>query len=274
MEDLYANIPPQYKGMPYDVVEELWPEPVNIPVNQAEIARRQKALQSILDLENQHRTKVENALESPLSYPEFNDEDFKKFQLKNGETDNGVYWYEYTNLAAKTLKQNGDFNWGEERIYFDIPLDKMELLAKIVMKIAAAKRIPIGFKHLDLNKTASIVLDPKSQTTRFVTNFVSIQDAKEFYDVLSHQPAYVEMSSDLNNDYHGYNIDGKAHYASGYREQREPLIRIVKTAKRLPDGSYEYEGPDGGMRKITQSQYENFKRQLSEIPDPQEKWQS
>ena len=127
---------------------------------------------------------------------------------------------------------------------------------------------------LILKKTASIVLKTESQTTRFVANFVNIQDAKEFYNVLSRQPSYLEMSSDLNNDYHGFNIDGKAHYASGYREQREPLIRIVNTAKPLPDGSYQYEGPDGRMRKITQSQYENFKRKLSEIPDPQEKWQS
>jgi len=207
------------------------------------------------------------------NYKGLGDEDFEEFKVKNGETDIGVFWYEYGNAAAKKLKESGQLEWGKERIYFDIPLDNMEELRDLAFELAKSEKIPIAFKHLDVQKTHQVDLRPDSETTRFVANFASTEDAKRFYQALQQREEYKKMKSDRNLDYHGYNIDGIAHYASGYREKREPLKRIVETAQQNPDKTYSYYSADGSRQiTITEEQYKEFEKQLKAMPDPEETW--
>ncbi|MDD5071671.1 MAG: hypothetical protein PHQ42_02970 [Patescibacteria group bacterium] len=209
--------------------------------------------------------------------------DYGEFRVKNGETDVGVFWYEYGNTAAKKLKESGKLEWGKERIYFDIPLNNMEELRNLAFAIAESEKIPIAFKHLDTQKTHQIDLRQDSETTRFVTNFASIEDAKRFYQALQKREEYRRMKSDRNQDYHGFNIDGVAHYASGYREKRLTLKSIIDSAKLNPDGTYTYTGiaqdSDGkwrptGEKKIPKELLEKFKRDYAALPDPEKTWKN
>ena len=210
---------------------------------------------------------------SQQNYGGLKDKDFEEFKVKNGETDIGVFWYEYGNAAAKKLKESGKLEWGKERIYFDIPLENMEELRDLAFELAKSEKIPIAFKHLDVQKTHQIDLKPESETTRFVANFASIEDAKRFYQALQHREEYKRIKSDRNLDYHGYNIDGVAHYASGYREKREPLKRIIETAQKNSDNTYSYYSADGSKQiTITEEQYSNFVNQFNTMPDPEETW--
>jgi hypothetical protein len=207
------------------------------------------------------------------NYESIGDKDFEEFKVKNGETDIGVFWYEYGNIAAKNLKESGQLEWGKERIYFDIPLDNMEELRDLSFELAKSEKIPIAFKHLDVQKTYQVDLKPDSETTRFVANFASVKDAKRFYQALQQREEYKKMKSDRNLDYHGYNIDGVANYASGYRERREPLKRIVETAQKNPDNTYSYYSADGSKQvTITEEQYNNFADQFNAMPNPEEIW--
>ena len=210
---------------------------------------------------------------SQQNYEGLEDRDFEDFKVKNGETDIGVFWYEYGNAAAKKLKESGQLEWGKERIYFDIPLDNMEELRNLAFELAKSEKIPIAFKHLDVQKTHQVDLKPDSETTRFVANFASVEDAKRFYQALQQRDEYKKMKSDRNLDYHGYNIDGVANYASGYREKREPLKRIIETAQKNPDNTYSYYSADGSKQiTITEEQYNNFTDQFNAMPDPEETW--
>lgn len=207
------------------------------------------------------------------NYEGLEDKDFEEFKVKNGETDIGVFWYEYGNAASKKLKESGKLEWGKERIYFDIPLDNMEELRDLAFELTKNEKIPIAFKHLDIQKTHKIDLKQDSETTRFVANFASVEDAKKFYEALQQREEYKKMKSDRNLDYHGYNIDGVAHYASGYREKREPLKRIIETAQKNPDNTYSYYSADGSRKiTITEEQYNNFTDQFNAMPDPEETW--
>jgi len=207
------------------------------------------------------------------NYEDLENKDFGKFKVKNGETDIGVFWYEYGNAAAKKLKESGKLEWGKERIYFDIPLENMEELRDLAFELAKSEKIPIAFKHLDVQKTHQIDLKPDSETTRFVANFASVEDVKRFYRALQQREEYKKMKSDRNLDYHGYNIDGVAHYASGYREKREPLKRIIETAQKGSGNTYSYYSAAGSRKiTITKEQYNNFVDQFNAMSDPKETW--
>jgi hypothetical protein len=214
--------------------------------------------------------------ESPPTIPEtlhLEDTDYEDFSVKNGDTDAGVYWYEYNNAAAKKLKKAGQFEWGKERLYFDIPLNSFEELRGLAFEVAKKEKIAIGFKYLDIEKTNKIDLRPESETTRFVANFASVEDAKRFYAALSQIDSYKKLHADREIEYQGFNIDGVAHYASGFREKREALARIT-AAQRDASGMYAYPVKDGSrMMKITEDQYAFFKNQLSALPDPKEVWE-
>ncbi len=208
------------------------------------------------------------------NYEGIEDKDFEEFRVKNGETDEGLsWWYEYENAAAKKLKKFGEFEWGKERLYFDIPIDNMEELRNLVFEVAKSEKIPIAFKHLDVQKTHQANLKPDSEATRFVANFASVEDAKRFYQELQRQKKYREIESDRNLDYSGYNIDGVAHYASGYREKRGPLKHIIRTAQRNSDNTYSYYSTDGSKQiTIAEEQYKKFVNQFKAMPDPEETW--
>lgn len=221
--------------------------------------------------------------EQPLKQMGLEDSDYENFKFKNGETDVGTYWYEYNNIAAKKLKESGEFEWGKERIYFDIPLEDMEKLRDLAFNVAKNEKIPIGFKHLDIKKSHQSDLGRDSETTRFVANFASVDDAKRFYQALQQREEYGKMKSDRNLDYHGYNIDGVAHYASGFREARITLKSMIDSAKLNPDGTYTYIGMimhgDGKWRptrekKISRGMLEEFKQQYANMPDPEKTWKN
>lgn len=197
-------------------------------------------------------------------------DDYGNFDYGNAETAPGVWWNAYDSKAAKKLKKEGKFQWGKERIYFDIPTDQMETLRDLTQRIAQEQHIPIAFKHLDTSKSEPWA---SQDETRFVANFASVEDAKKFYEGLRQSDEYQKMKSDRNFDYHGHNIDGVAHYASGYREQREPLKRAIETAKRNPDGTYTYKSPKDEDIQIEEWQYEKWKKDLAAIPDPKETWE-
>ncbi|MDQ3076469.1 MAG: hypothetical protein M3Q63_00220 [bacterium] len=268
------SIPFQYRGLSKEVVEELWIPKIYIDPekNESERIRRDRVLKQI---EEQEKA---NELRSELGIPLKEDSEklFGEFKVKNGETDIGAYWYEYSNLAAKQLKESGKLEWGKERIYFDIPFDKMEEMRDIAFRIAKENNIPISFKHLDLQKSYPVQINDK-EITRFVTNFASADDAKRFYEAISQIAEYNNIKSDRSLDHHGYNIDGVAHYASGYREQRMPLENIIKTAKQNLDGTYTYTSAyekNGQKQSITipQETYEKFLKQYESF-DPQKAWE-
>lgn len=201
------------------------------------------------------------------------DKDYQEFRVKNGETDVGAFWYEYRNSAAKKLEKIGKFKWGEERIYFDIPTDDMERLRDLVFSVANEEKIPIAFKHLDMKKTTPVHLKEGADTTRFVTNFSSIEDAKRFYEALKRKDEYGKMKSDRNLDYQGLQLDNVAHYGSGYREHREALRRIVETARKNKDNSYTYNNVDGSKEiTITEEQYNDFTNKFKLMPNLQDLW--
>jgi hypothetical protein len=233
------------------------------------------------------KPEVEGVKESPkieVAPPQQEQENPEKlygeFKIKNGETDEGAFWNEYSNLIIKKLKQEGKFKWGKERIYFDIPLDKMELMRDLAFKIAKENQIPIAFKYLDLNKSSPVTKND-IETTRFVTNFASVEDAKKFYEALSSADEYKNIKPDQMVNFHGLNLDGVAHYASGFREERVPLEHMIKTAIQNPDGTYTYfsqkpmKRADGTVGKIkidlSKENFENFKAQY-ESSDPQKAW--
>lgn len=196
---------------------------------------------------------------------------YSEFKVKNGETDEGAFWYEFGNKAAKQLKEAGQFVWGKERIYFDIPLDQMVNMRDLSFKIAQENNIPIAFKYIDLDKTTPAQMD--GNETRFVANFASTEDAHRFFDAISREQGYLAVQSDRGLDYNGLNLDGKAHYASGYRERRAPLENIVKTATQNPDGTYTYSTLSSGKKiTISAEQYGDFVLEFNNS-NPQIAWQ-
>jgi hypothetical protein len=195
------------------------------------------------------------------------------FKVKNGETDTGTWWYEYGNEEIRKLEKEGKYKWGNERIYFDIPLKDMEGLRDLAMKVAKDNNIAIAFKYLDTAKTFQRIAE-SPDTTRFVANFASVADAKKFYESLGQIQGYKALKSDRNLDYHAYNIDGIAHYAQGMRENRMALENVIKTAHPNPDGSYNYTTQDGRQKTIDKGIYENFLRQFESMPDPEKLWKA
>lgn len=182
---------------------------------------------------------------------------FRKFTVANGETDRGVFWNQYRNKEAKRLKESGEFTWGEERIYFDIPLSDMEKLRDVAMRVAGEWKIPIAFKYLDAGRTFDSQKD--GSETRFVANFSSRDDAKRFFAALRESSEYREIVPDRKLDYKGVRIDTIAEYASGFREKRDALERIVRnTEKNKVSGSYEYRTESGKIIPLSADEYEKF----------------
>jgi hypothetical protein len=272
------RLPPQYEGLPLDIVEELWIIPVyaDPEKTKSENERKQKVIAQLreeeqnrkFDDEKQAETqeriselKAELGIDNALQ-PEVNETDpYASFRLKNGETDVGAWWYEYRNQIAKEMKDAGAFEWGKERIYFDIPLSDMVRMKDLVMKIAKEEKLPIAFKHLDQEKTFDSVKD--GTETRFVANFASADDVLRFYSAIRKRPEYQSFQSDRNMSYGGYRADGIAEYSNGYRESRDALSRIMSGAFN-EQGEWEWEG-SGRRMKIPKENYELFKKQFEAL---------
>lgn len=198
---------------------------------------------------------------------------FGEFKRGNGETNGDFWWFQNVNREADKLKAEGKFKWGDHRIYFDVPLGDMAKLAKLTEEVAANEKIAVGFKYLDLNKTAKANID--GTETRFVANFANVEDARRFYEALSKKQEYQDIKPDRSIDYLGHRIDSKATYANGFREKRAPLKNIIDNAQRNSDGTYSYLGSETNKKiTITEKEYLKFKEKYQKMPDPKFVWQN
>ncbi len=222
---------------------------------------------------NQRINKIREQLNISTQSPEHNEKDrFENFTYAHGETDQGMFWHSYSNNEWNERKAAGTAEWGKERMYFDVPISSLDALKELLLEKAHQLKIPLAFKFIDTTKSFPSHMDGRE--TRFVANFASVADAKLLYSALQQDQRYQALSADRSLDYHGYQLDDKAHYASGYRERREPLKRIIETAELQPDGNYTYLGPDGlNTRHLSAEQYATFRKQYNEMPDPRSAWE-
>ncbi len=185
------------------------------------------------------------------------------FSVSNGETDAGFFWYQYRNKEAKRLKESGDFEWGKERIYFDVPFSDMEKLRDVAIRVAGERKIALAFKYIDVEKTFDSQKD--GLETRFVANFASREDAQRFFGALYETPEYKSIVPDRSIGYNGIRIDEVAEYASGFREKRGALERIALGAHLNPQsGEYEFVSDSGRMISISRAEYEKFRLEYEE----------
>lgn len=275
-EDL--NVPPQYEGLPSYVLEEIWTIPVYVDNEKTvtEIKRKRLIIEKLREIEqgkaeiaeqvtsdNERIGELKKIIRQPESSEHTeNGTDFESFSVSNGETDTGIFWYQYRNRAAKQLKSEGKFEWGKERVYFDIKMEDMKRLSNLVMKVASESNVAIAFKFLDEEKTTDVNKDGKE--TRFVANFATEDDAKKFMVAIMSDSLYKSFVSDRNLDYNGVRLDGIAQYASGFRETRAALERIMN-GKPNPDGiSYSYLAESGKTMTIPITDYEGFKKRYED----------
>jgi hypothetical protein len=270
------QIPAQYEGLDSETLDFIWtiPEYVDPEKTNQEKQRKQKVLESIKKKEQEQSQKIEkvnseqedielirNKIKGLEKEPDSQNM-FTEFRMKNGETDEGFYWNEYRNRKAKELKESGKFEWGKERIYFDVRIEDCEKLRDLVMKIAGENQIPIGFKYIDNVKTTPVNKDGKE--TRFVTNFASSDDARKLYSLLSQSSGYQSLIPDRKLDYKGVRIDDLAEYTSGYREIRGALERIM-SAKLNSQDRYEYLSEYGLKRSISREQFNDFQKRYQDL---------
>lgn len=182
----------------------------------------------------------------------------ERFEIKNEDIATGVYWLQYSNLEAKRLEEKKKFKWGRERLYFDVPLDKIKLLGNLIQKIAKNKKIPVSFKYLDIESSK----DLSHEATRFVANFSSVKDARRLYELLSVDDEYKNIKPDREINYLAHNIDGKVHYASGYKEIREQQLsdhtKFLEQIIQNPDGTYTLISSVRDPRIFSKEEYEKL----------------
>lgn len=272
-------VPPQYAGLSSEIVDMLWdvPEFVDKEKTVAEQERKIEALAYLRSQEvaqsgqeEQERnegeriTEIIKGLASPKDTPEQKEatDEFGQFRMKHGTTAGGEFtWFEYRNKTAKKMKESGTFEWGKERIYFDIAPEQFEQLRDLLMQIAGKEKIPIGFKYLDMEETRRT--SPQSidgKETWFVANFATQEDAKKCYDALTQAAEYASLPPGRNLSYQGIRLDQCAEYASGFREARGALERMMR-ATSIGGGMYEYDSDDGGKIRIRAEDLGAMKKQ-------------
>lgn len=274
-------IPPQYEGLDSETLDFIWviPEYTDPEKTKTEKNRKSKILenlklkeqkenkkeeQSLSDQEDAEKIKKELGVSKMENSSSVEQDKFSEFRMKNGETDQGFFWNEYRNAIAKELKNSGQFEWGKERIYFDVSIRDCEKLRNLAFKISSEQKIPIAFKYIDDEKTFPIHKD--GNETRFVMNFVSSDDARRFYSFLSQSEEYKNLQNDRHLDYKGVRIDNLAEYASGFREKRGALERIMN-AKINEDGKYEYLSESGKKMVLSENEFNGFKSQYQQLED-------
>lgn len=274
-------IPPQYEGLDSETLDFIWviPEYTDPEKTKTEKNRKSKILenlklkeqkenkieeQNISDQEDAEKIKKELGISKMENSSSVEQDKFSEFRMKNGETDQGFFWNEYRNAIAKELKNSGQFEWGKERIYFDVSIRDCEKLRNLAFKISSEQKIPIAFKYIDDEKTFPIHKD--GNETRFVMNFVSSDDARRFYSFLSQSEEYKNLQNDRHLDYKGVRIDNLAEYASGFREKRGALERIMN-AKINEDGKYEYLSESGKKMVLSENEFNGFKSQYQQLED-------
>lgn len=274
-----SSVPPQYEGLPSFVLEEIWTIPIYTDPEKTKTEQQRKVLvlnklrqeelargvteESLLsDSERIEEIKQEMGIGAEVELEKI-ETPYNKFSVANGETDTGVFWYQYRNKKAKELKETGQLEWGKERIYFDIKLADLERMRDLTMRVAGENSIAVAFKYLDEEKTLPIQKDGKE--TRFVANFASEDDAKKFLLALKNAPEYKSFISDRNLSHNGIRIDEIAEYASGFREGRAALERIMQGRISNDGTSYIYENESGKQNTLTLAEYEAFKAQYEKF---------
>lgn len=217
------------------------------------------------DLPNSFRGAIEKGLNEKKQKAE---NPYGEFSVSNGETDTGFFWYQYRNKKAKELKESGEFEWGKERIYFDIKKEDMVSLGKLAMKVATENDIAIAFKHMDEEKTLDIQKD--GNETRFVANFATENEAKRFLLAMKGQPEYASFVSDRNLSHDGIRIDAVAEYASGFREGRAALERVMNGKFNDNGDKYSYTSESGKEIVITPEEYRVFKDRYEKFSEEME----
>lgn len=280
-ENENTAIPPQYDGLDSETLDFIWtiPEYTDPEKTKTEKERKRKILenlklkeqnenkkeeQHLSDQEDAEKIKKELGVSKMEMTNNIDQDKFSEFRMKNGETDQGFFWNEYRNTIAKELKNSGQFEWGKERIYFDVSIQDCEKLKNLAFKIASEQKIPIAFKYIDDEKTFPVHKD--GNETRFVMNFVSSDDARKFYSFLSRSQEYTNLQNDRHLDYKGVRIDNLAEYASDFREKRSALERII-SAKQNENGLYEYLSETGKKMTISQNEFNDFKAQYQQLEE-------
>jgi hypothetical protein len=262
-----AEIPPQYEGMPAWLVEEMWVDPIYIDeAKNVETRRRRDAAIAAIRAREERAARGEAAetvageraaeLRAELGtggqeLPPPSPDPFSNFKLEHGKTGqdasgDAFWWWSYKSEEAQRLKSEGNFSWGEHRIYFDAPVADLVALRDLVLQVAAREKVAVAFKFLDTAKTAPSNIDGKE--TRFVANFANPEDAARFYRTLASDERYRALTADRHQGYQGLRLDPLAEYACGYREQRGALERIL--AGRNVNGSeWEWADESGKVRR-------------------------
>ena len=189
-------------------------------------------------------------------------DEYSLFKNWQAETIKGVSWNQYENLISRELKRKGEFEWGRQRIYLEVPLSKLENVKDIVIDISIKENMPIQFKFIDQEKSD---MEMVKDATRFVLNFKNIEDAKKFYNSLSQNESYKDITPDRDKNYHGYKLDDKTSYASGFTEYREEDLQNLEEWKKNftknPDGSYSsilLDIETGKSNTISAEEYQNM----------------
>jgi len=187
-------------------------------------------------------------------------ERFEDFATKQGETVKGIHWNFYENLEAQRLSESKKVEWSDERIYFEVPLDELPKLKDLVVKAVKKAHIPVTFKYVDVEASSAEMVE--KDVTRFVVNFLSVDDARKFYEILEEDKKYKSIQPDRTVDYLAHNIDGKAFYAQGFREIREhdkkQILNYLKNYTQNPDGSYSAPSSEGGVITMSKEEYERL----------------
>jgi hypothetical protein len=158
-------------------------------------ARHGKVLNIVEKLYSKVTTKLSKDNEQLEN--ESGEDEFERFVMKHGTTGGGEFtWYEYRNNRADRMKESGAFEWGKERIYFDVSPEQFGQLRDLSIRVAGEEKIPVGFKYLDIEETQrNNPLSIDGNETWFVANFTSREDAKRWYDALARTPEYASLRS-------------------------------------------------------------------------------
>lgn len=272
-----ADVPPQYAGLPADVLEDIWTVPVYVDPEKTKFERERKAtavaaarqreaaaLRREADEERVGDLRAELGLPGDQA-PRLGADAFSSFKLGHGKTGESAggdafWWWSYENEEAKRLKGEGTFQWGQSRLYFDAPFGELVRLRDLALAVAAREKVALAFKFLDQGKTAPGNVD--GAETRFVANFASPEEAARFYRALAADPSYAAIVPDRQLDYQGLRLDPLAEYASGYREGRGALQRIL-AGSRNAAGEWEWLDESGQARRMAydESMLEGYRRQ-------------
>lgn len=165
---------------------------------------------------------VARGLSDPLRNTPFGRFGWRHVHGKTAEDSSGgkIIWDQYDNSLWKKAREEGAVAAGGYRIYFDVDpaSSHAEELSKLTQETANRLDIPVQYKILNVGDSSQSLLDP--DTTKFVVNFASPEDAGKFYAVLQSNQEYGLIPSSSRIGYHGHRLDDKAELCTGFREER------------------------------------------------------